>query len=101
MRSMVERSGPTLWTAVSILAALGIVSSLGAMAYRRTAPLDPVVVRSAASACRRDYVEARTAAESLATDQRIWHVDNRSWHRLPSCGELRAKNLLQPPMPQR
>lgn len=94
MRFMIERRGPTLRSAFAILAGFGLVSSVGAMVYRSVAPLDPVVSRSAASFCRHDYAEARTAAESLATDQRIWNVDSRPWHRLPSCGELRTKNLL-------
>jgi hypothetical protein len=38
MQAVIERRGPTLGTAFAILAALGIVSSLGVMLNRRTAP---------------------------------------------------------------
>ena len=86
--------GPTFGTTISLFVILIVAVAVGFAVMRRVSPLNPTVIRSAASFCRRDYAEARTRSDTLATDQRVWQVDKRPWHRLPSCGELRTSNRL-------
>jgi hypothetical protein len=61
---------------------------------RTVLPPDAVTIRSAASLCRRDYASARTAADTASIDDRVWQINNRTWRRLPSCGELRIEGKL-------
>lgn len=76
---------PMLLIAIGIL----LAANVAAFVWGRFAPLDATVERSAASLCRRDYADARDAADSAVIDERVWEVDHRGWRRLPSCGELR------------
>jgi hypothetical protein len=77
-----------------IVASVVVMAALIAYGVRAVLPPDAVTVRSAASFCRRDYAEARTAADTAAVDDRIWQINNATWRRLPSCGELRQSGQL-------
>jgi len=69
---------------------------IGQQAYLRLKPLDPQVVAFEAIWCRRDYDGARTMIDTLRLDTGYYFVTRSSWQRIPTCGELRTKNLLHP-----
>lgn len=70
---------------------------IGQQAYLRLKPLDPQVVAFEALWCRVDYDRARTMIDTLRVDDGFYYVTRSSWQRIPTCGELRTKHLLQPP----
>jgi hypothetical protein len=67
---------------------------------RRYWPTEPLIERSAASACRRDYPDARSASDTAAVDERVWVIDRTRWRRIPACGELRRAHKLRGPGPR-
>jgi hypothetical protein len=98
MRWPIEQPEQTAWKAWTLITVIVVLAAAGQEMYVRLKPLDPTVVRSEASFCRRAYVSARTRADTLKFDEGYWVVAKARWQRIPTCGELRLANLLHPPL---
>ena len=83
-----RRTMPRTWLATLILLAV-LAIRVGLWLRPPTA----TTMRELTTACRRDYVAARSAHDSLAVDERVWQLD-QGWRRIPSCGELRRHGSL-------
>jgi hypothetical protein len=71
-----------------------VLLAVGQEAYVRLKPLDPQVVAAEAIWCSTDYDGARTMIDTLRLDAGFYVVTSSRWQRIPTCGELRTKNLL-------
>ena len=97
MRWPLEETKKTSWKEWVAIAVLILTLSTGSVLYVQLKPLDSGVVQSEAFWCRLGYEMARTMSDTLKLDEGSYVVTGDRWQRIPTCGELRTKNLLHSP----